>query len=92
MNIEYRNMNTKSRDEMTDETKWTNIIFFSITSHLILQLCPAALPQLYPDRDGRDGLLPGPVPPVRPGAPRQVSGQDQQQKAVLQKEQRARKV
>ena len=58
----------------------------------MLQLRSAALPQLHPDRDGRDGLLPGQVPPVRPGAPRQVRGQGQQQEAVLQEEQGAWKV
>ena len=58
----------------------------------MLQLWPAALSQLHPDRDGGDGLLPGQVPPVRQGASQQVSGQDQQQEAVLQEEQGARKV
>ena len=57
----------------------------------MLQLRSTALPQLHPDRDGRDGLLPGQVPPVWTCAPRQVGGQELQQEAILQEEWAARK-
>ena len=46
----------------------------------MLQWPPPALSQLHPDRDGRDGLLPGEVSPVWPGA----AQQDQQQETLSQ--------